>query len=146
MKRTQALVWLYEHRHVLNNLVWVWLGLACIASALTFFFDPATALAASPLHQFLRPWDAIWQVLFAISGVGIIAGLFTEKPHIEAAALMIFAGALTINFLAIVVVVGLIPTSMTYPALIFAAVARAGLLTTVGWLLRPHDPKPPATP
>lgn len=114
---------LLRFRYLTENLIWFWLALACLVSALAFFVDPSVR-EHSPVRQVFHPFDYVWNSLFLGTGVFKIVGLIWEKPKLEAIGLCFLIGAMLMLSTAAFIVVGPQPGVFTYPALCLAAYFR----------------------
>lgn len=106
-----------------DNMIWVWLALACVATCITYLFLPEQ-LERSTIGHVLEPLVLVWNVSFGAGGVAILYGIFRDQPQVEAFGLCCFTGGLIVLSVAIVTATGPTVGAFTYPALAGAAVWR----------------------
>lgn len=70
-----------------------WIGLAAVASIITFFRDPSR----NPVHLLVAPFDTWWAIAYAVGGLLLLASIGWKQPlaNVEAAGwALLIVGAL----------------------------------------------------
>lgn len=96
-----------------------------VLAAINLLVDPR-ALSESPIGRTLYPFDVLWTIAYALSGMGIVYGLVSPSPRVETLALHIFSAGLVGNLVAVLAVRGSAgaASAATYLAVIFAFFIR----------------------
>jgi apolipoprotein N-acyltransferase len=125
---------LARHRYVADHFIWVWIGVAALATSISYFIS---GRPGSVVTEAIHPYEDIWTAGFGLSGLCLMYGILRAQPHVEAAGLMFFTGALTMYWYWLILDGTNAVGTYTYPALIFAAVLRVLSLVLVanGWRL-----------
>ena len=79
----------------------VWLAAAAAYSGVTYFlpFLPATG-NSKVIDATLPALVAVWSALYALGGVGVLAGLWRRSPRIEGAGINLLGSGLTVATIA----------------------------------------------
>lgn len=119
----------FTRGYLLGNAFELWIALAAILTALTYFYDPA-ALTDSSVGRVAHPIAFTWNTGYLTAGVLITTGLWRPSPRLELAGLSLFSSAVLINAVAIVAVRGsaAIGVVFTYVGLAAASAMRAYLV------------------
>lgn len=84
----------------------LWVAIAAVVSALSYFFLPRT-VAGSAVALVVPQWQAhLWNVLYGLGGVGVMAGFWRASPRLEGAGLCLLASGVTVSSLALLYVRG----------------------------------------
>lgn len=91
-----------DHRQALylyrsQNLIWIWLGMASILSASTYFDRPHLGVVLASKYVLL---DIIREVLFAIGGTLISIGVWKIRRSVEVVGHIFFATGAFLNAIA----------------------------------------------
>src|SRR5688572_18614801 len=68
-------LWMYR----IQNMLWVWLGLAGMLACFQFFLDPSSIAETSLGKQLSGPVDDAWNLCFGIGGFVIAAGVWRSE-------------------------------------------------------------------
>lgn len=78
----------------------VWIAVAAIYSGLARFFLPPSG-AARAVEAALPPGlSAFWSVLYALGGLGALAGIFRCSPRLEGSGLVLLGTGIAVSTLA----------------------------------------------
>jgi hypothetical protein len=101
--------------------------LACLA----FFLAPESLNGSSVSSVTVEPWTTLWSASYGLAGITTIVGVATGRIGLEAAGVCWLAGAITVQVVAIITVLGwsTLPLLITHLAAIGACTARAWTLT-----------------
>lgn len=120
-----------------------WIAVAAVLTSARFFLDPTARLEDTPVGVAFAPWDTVWSVLYLLGGLGILLGLWLGRGDLEVAGLMFLSGALVIQSIATVMLLGrtAIVGITLYVSVILACQARAWLIYRYNAHRIVEDPK-----
>lgn len=101
------------------------IALLSVQAGIVYFASPHDRVR-SAVGQLLFPWDALWNGLYVLGGLAIVAGLVLKRTRLELAGLWLFAAAVGVAIVAIVVVAGAAAASAlaVYVAALAACLVR----------------------
>lgn len=101
------------------------IALLSLQAGIVYFASPE-ARERSAVGRLLFPWDATWNALYVLGGALIVAGLVLKRTRLELAGLWLFAAAVGIAIVAIVVVAGAVGAAAlaVYVAALVACLLR----------------------
>lgn len=111
------------------------LAIEALVTAAVFFLNPGSPNAAVALGGNTLAW--IWNCLYALGGLAVLAGILRVSVPLEAAGLLVLPAALTVNALAIALYEPTWSAFVVYAALTIACLVRAQL---VARMAHPHLP------
>lgn len=85
--------------HLEANVFELFVALLALVSAVSYFVDPHTASGLAVSHVDFP--DAVWAAMYGGGSALVVAGLVLMRGQIEAAGLVLFAGAITIQAIAV---------------------------------------------
>lgn len=88
-----------RRRYLIANNWELWVCLLGIVASINYVIQPENLSDSSVGH--MRFPDAIWNLLYGIGSVMVVAGLLRLSPRLEIAGLWLFSAAVAINLLAI---------------------------------------------
>lgn len=88
-----------------QNGIWLWIGVACIVSALQFWLSPEQVGKTAIGRRLEGGVDDAWNLGVMIGGVMIIWGVWTYRPRAEIIGHLFLTAAMTANALAVLTVV-----------------------------------------
>jgi hypothetical protein len=90
---------LYLYRS--QNLIWIWLGVASVLAAVSYFSRPTLGVVLVSSSVVL---DISRELLFAIGGIMITAGVWTIRRAVEVLGHIFFATGATLNAIATITI------------------------------------------
>lgn len=122
----------FRRNYLLGNAFELWIAIAAVIGALTYFID-RDALQASSIGQEAGALAVAWNISYLIGAAGILAGLVKPDLRIESAGLSLFAAAVPVHALTILLSRGAsgLPVTLIYIGLAVAAAMRAYLIHAV---------------
>lgn len=120
---------IFTRGYLLGNAFELWIALAAILTAITYFYDPG-ALDDSSIAQVAHPVAFAWNIGYLVAGAAVTVGLWRPSPRLELAGLSLFSSAVIMNAIAIGAVRGSAGagTIFTYVGLAAASGMRAYLV------------------
>lgn len=88
-----------------QNGIWLWIGVACIASALQFWLSPEQVAKTAIGRRLEGGIDDAWNLGVMIGGLMIIYGVWTYRPRSEIIGHIFLTASMTINAIAVLTVV-----------------------------------------
>lgn len=108
------------------------IALLAVISAVVFLLPPDPAIDGSTVEQAVPLWVAlVWNVLYGLSGVGILAGLWTGKANVEVAGLILLVSGVLVSTVAALDVRGesALAGVFTFLAVALSCAVRIRILT-----------------
>lgn len=110
----------YLEAHVFELLI----GVLSVVTAVTFFAEPGD-LSRTAIGQSVHPFDYGWNALYLAGGALITLGLARPSYRLEAAGLLMLAGAVTAGAVALIDVAGATAGVATLTAALGSSFAAA---------------------
>jgi hypothetical protein len=108
-----------------RDLIWYWLGLAGVMSALQFYLNPEAVEHTAIGRQLTGVIDDLWNISYGLGGLLILIGLITRRGTGEMIGLAFFVAGIVPNAVAIAVTThGAGPSFFTILAVGFACGGR----------------------
>lgn len=117
--------------YVMQNVVWVWLGLVGIVSCVQFFVDPSAIKMTAIGHKLSNGLDVGWSVGYGVGGTFIALGIMLIRTRTEVVGHIFFAGAVLVNAIAVLDVAG--PGLAFWTILGIAAASLARMFYLLRW-------------
>lgn len=84
----------WSFRNAVGSPIELWLSVVCMVGVAAFVTRPT----ASPIHQLVSPWDAIWAIVYGVAGVCIFVGLVRARSaNIEVAGLSLMVCGIAVQ-------------------------------------------------
>lgn len=113
-----------------QNAPTLWLGLAGVLAFVAFLFDPATAESGQAGKLLAGPLEFVYHSFLGVGGALVAWGVWKVRPRAEIIGHTMFAIAVAITSLGILVSLGTIPAGLTLLGVAVANVSRAYFLWT----------------